>query len=105
MKEREIDEVLAQATKDEPAVSPALLESIAGSIKPSLLPLRPMPPAWLLTGSLILIAAAVALAGAARAGFYGIEILTTFERAPTSCLRTLCKVSLVYYFSKQPRIR
>ena len=80
MKEREIDEVLARAAKGAPAVSPALLESIADSIKPSMRPVRPMPPAWLLTAGLILIAAAVALAGAARAGFYGIERLTALER-------------------------
>lgn len=80
MKEREIDGVLEQAAKGAQAVSPALLEIITGSIKPSLRPVRPMPPAWLLTGGLILIAAAIALAGAARAGFYGIERLTGFER-------------------------
>lgn len=81
MKEREIDELLAQATKDSATVSPALLERIAGSIKPSLRPVRPMLPGWLLTGGLILIAIAVALAGAARAGLSGIERLTVFERA------------------------
>jgi len=80
VKEREIDEFLAQAAKSAPAVSPALLERIAGSIKPSLLPVRPLPPAWLLIGGLILIAAAVALAGAARAGIYGIERLSVFGR-------------------------
>lgn len=80
MKEREIDEFLAQAAKSAPAVSPALLERIAGSINPSLLPVRPLPPTWLLTGGLILIAAAVALAGAARAGLYGIERLSVFGR-------------------------
>jgi hypothetical protein len=80
VKEREIDEFLAQAAKDAPAVSAALLEHIAGSIKPSLRPVHPLPSAWLLTGGLILIAAAVALAGAARAGLYGIERLTLFGR-------------------------
>jgi hypothetical protein len=80
VKERETDEVLAQAALDTPAVPSALLDSIAGSIKTTLRPVRPMPPAWLLTAGLILIAAVVALAGAARAGFYGIERLTAFER-------------------------
>jgi hypothetical protein len=80
VKVREIDEFLAQAAKDAPGVSPALLERIAGSIKPSLRPVRPLPPRWLLTAGLILIAAAVALAGAARAGLYGIERLTVFGR-------------------------
>ena len=80
MKEREIDEFLAQSAKDAPGVSPALLERIAGSIKPSLRPIRPLPPAWLLIAGLILVAASVALAGAARAGLYGIERLTVFGR-------------------------
>ncbi len=80
MKEREIDEVLAQAAKDAQGVSPALLERIAGSIKPSLRPVRPLLPAWLLVAGLILIAASVALAGAARAGFNGIASLTVFGR-------------------------
>jgi hypothetical protein len=80
VKEREIDEVLTQAAQDAPTVSPALLERIAASIEPTLRPVRPMPPAWLLTATLILIAGAVALAGAARAGLYGIERLTVFER-------------------------
>jgi hypothetical protein len=80
VKEREIDEVLAQTAKDAPAVSSALLASIAGSIKPSMLPVRPVLPAWLLTAGLIMVAAAVALAGAARAGLYGIERLTALER-------------------------
>jgi hypothetical protein len=81
VKKREIDDLLTQAAHDAPTVSPALLERIAGSIKPSLRPVRPMPPVWLLIAGLILIGAVVALAGAARAGFYGIELLTVFERA------------------------
>jgi len=81
VKEREIDEVLAQAAKDAPAVSSALLASIAGSIKPSMRPVRTMLPAWLFTAVLILISSTIALAGAARAGLYGIERLTVFERA------------------------
>ena len=80
MKEREIDEVLVRAAKDAPGVSPALLESIAGSIKPLMHPVRPMLSSWLLTAGLIVMAAAIALAGAARAGLSGIEQLTIFER-------------------------
>ena len=43
--------------------------------------MRPLPPTWVLASGLILICAAVALAGAARAGFYGIEKLSVLERA------------------------
>jgi hypothetical protein len=42
---------------------------------------RPLPPTWALASALILICAAVALAGAARAGFYGIEKMNMWERA------------------------
>lgn len=81
MKDREIDGLIKIAVQNRPALSPALLERIAGQIKPTLRPVRPMAPAWLLTGSLILISVAVALAGTARAGFFGIELLTPIERA------------------------
>ena len=42
---------------------------------------RPLPPAWALTGGLVLVCIAVALAGAARSGFYGIQKLSVLERA------------------------
>jgi len=80
VKDREIDEFVARAVKDAPAVSPALLKRISASIQPSMRPVRPMPPAWLFTTSLVSIAVAVAVAGAARAGLYGVERLTAFER-------------------------
>ncbi len=81
MNDREIDDVLEQAAQAAQPVSPALMERIAGSIKPSMRPVRPIAPAWLLTGCLILISATVALAGAARVGFFGIERLDAFDRA------------------------
>jgi hypothetical protein len=62
-------------------VGPALLDRIAGSIGSSLRPVRPLPPGWVLAGGLILICAAVALAGASRLGFYGIQKMSAWERA------------------------
>jgi hypothetical protein len=59
-----------------------LLKRIADSIHPSLRPVRPLPPHWVSTGALVLICAAVALAGAARTGFSGIEKLGIWERVP-----------------------
>jgi hypothetical protein len=79
--DQEIDEILARAAQRPDKLEPALLERVAAFIKPSLQPVRPLPPTWALAGGLILICAAVALAGAARAGFYGIEQLNLFERA------------------------
>jgi len=76
----EINELLAKAALDPPKVDPALLERVADSIAPSLKPVRPLPPKWVLTGGLVLICASVAGAGAARAGFGGVEALTPLER-------------------------
>lgn len=80
MKDEEIDEALRKGSRVPHEVSPALLKRIADSIHPSLRPVRPLPPNWVLTGGLVLICAAVALAGATRTGFYGIEKLGLWER-------------------------
>ena len=81
MRDREIDEILKEAAQAPHDVETALLDRIAGSIGSSLRPVRPLPPAWLLVGGLVLICAAVALAGAARLGLYGIQRLSVLERA------------------------
>jgi hypothetical protein len=41
---------------------------------------RPLPLTWVLVSGLVLICATAAVAGAARAGFYGIEKLSLMER-------------------------
>ena len=81
MKDREIDEILKQAAQAPYDVDPALLDRVASSIGSSMRPVRPLPPAWVLAGGLVLICAAVALAGAARSGFYGVQKLNVLERA------------------------
>lgn len=81
MRDREIDEILKQAAQAPHDVDPALLDRIAGSIGPSLAPVRPLPPAWVLACGLVLISVAVALAGAARLGLYGIQKLSVLEYA------------------------
>lgn len=81
MSDREMDEILDLAAQARHDVEPAVLERVAASIKGSMRPVRPLPPAWMLAGGLILICAIVALAGAARAGFYGFEKLSVLERA------------------------
>ena len=80
MKDEEIDRILKQAAQAPHDVDPALLDRVANSMRSSLRPFRPMPPAWALTGGLALICAAVALAGAARAGFHGVQALSVWER-------------------------
>jgi hypothetical protein len=80
MTDGEIDEILKQAAQAPPDVDPALLDRVTGSIQSSLRPVRPLPPAWILAGGLVLICAAVALAGAARSGFHGLQGLSVLER-------------------------
>jgi hypothetical protein len=81
VKDREIDEILKQAAQAPHDVDPALLDRVASSIGSSMRPVRPLPPAWVLASGLVLICAAVALAGAARSGFYGFQKLSVLERA------------------------
>ena len=81
MRDREIDEILKKAAVRAPEIEPALLRWVADSIQPSMRRVRPLPRTWVLAGALVLIFAAVALAGAARAGFYGFEKMDLLERA------------------------
>jgi hypothetical protein len=81
MKDCEIDEILTQASQSPHGVDPALLDRVVRSIGSPLRPVRPLPPAWVLAGGLVLICAAVALMGAARLGLYGVQGLSVLERA------------------------
>jgi len=81
VKDEEVDDFLRKASRVPHEVDPALLKRVADSIHSSLRPVRPLPPTWVLTGGLVLICAAVALAGAARTGFYGIETERIAARA------------------------
>src|SRR5260370_42028597 len=65
VKDEEVEEVLKRATRAAHEVEPALLKRVADSIHSSLQPVRPLPPTWVLTGPLVLMCAAVAVAGAA----------------------------------------
>jgi hypothetical protein len=80
VKDAEIDEALERAARAPHTVAPELLKHIADSIEPTLEPVCPLPSTWILTAALTLIGAAVALVGAARAGFRGIEALGTWSR-------------------------
>lgn len=80
MRDGDIDELLKDAAERLPQVKPALLESVAGAIQPSLRRVRPLPATWVLTGGVFLICATIALAGAARAGFNGFAKMDLLER-------------------------
>jgi hypothetical protein len=80
VKDRDIDELLGQAhVAGVPRQE--TLQRVAASIQGSLRPVRPLPPAWVLTACLVLVCASVALAGGFRAGFEGIDKMAPWERA------------------------
>jgi hypothetical protein len=81
VKDEDIDDVLKKAAQPQEDLDPLLLERISGSIQPSLRPVRPMPPMWLMAVGVVLVCAAVALAGAARAGFFGLAKMNSLERS------------------------
>jgi hypothetical protein len=81
VKDEELDDVLKKAAQAPQDLDPLLLKRIGDSIKPSLRPVRPLPPVWRMTVSLVLVGAAVSLAGAARAGFFGIAKMNLLERS------------------------
>jgi hypothetical protein len=80
VRDAEIDQALDQAAREPHAVPGELLKRIADSIEPTLEPVRPLPTSPVLTVGLVLIGAAVALVGAARAGFQGFEALSLLSR-------------------------
>jgi hypothetical protein len=79
VKDSEIDNLLeAMRASREP--DPEMLARITASVQKSLKPVRPLPSRWALTSGLLLIAAVIAIAGATRAGFLGVEQMATWQR-------------------------
>lgn len=76
MKDTDIDAMLDKAADAPHAVPAGLITRITDSIESSLQPVRPLAPTWVLTFAVVVIGAAVALLGAARAGFQGVEALS-----------------------------
>lgn len=81
MKDEEIDDILKKAAAAPQDIDPRVLEHIGDSIKLSLRPVRPLPPVWLIAVGLMLVCSAVALAGAARTGFFGFAKMNLLERS------------------------
>jgi hypothetical protein len=81
VKDEEIDDILENAAQAPQELDPLVLERINDSIKRSLSPVRPLPPVWLIAGGLVLACAAIALAGAARSGFFGVAKMNLLERS------------------------
>lgn len=109
MKNEEIDDVLKRAAQAPQDLDPRLLERIADSIKPSLQPVRPLPSVWLMAVGLVLVCSAISLAGAARAGFFGVAKMNLLERSlvfpALGLLAFLAAVSFVHQMIPGSRLR
>ena len=82
MRDGEIDQILKKAAAVRvPELEAALLKRVGDSLQSSMRPVRPLPRTWVQAGGLVLICAAVALAGASRAGFFGYAKMDLLERA------------------------
>jgi hypothetical protein len=81
-----MDELVARAGAASRPPDPALLDSIANSIKGSTRPVRPLPPLWLMTAATMMVCVGIAVAGAAVFGFYGFEKLGFSERMLIFCV-------------------
>jgi hypothetical protein len=107
--DKEIEDVLKKAAQAPRPLDSILLERIAESIKPSLRPVRPILPVWLTAMGLVLICATISLAGAARAGFFGIAKMSLLERSLVfpmlSLLACLAAVSFVHQMIPASRLR
>jgi hypothetical protein len=75
VKDTEIDQMLDKAADVPEPVPAALLKRVGDSIVPSLRPVRPLAPPWVLAMGLVSIGATIALSAAAIAGFQGFVAL------------------------------
>jgi hypothetical protein len=109
VKDEEIDDVLRKAAQARQELDPRSLKRIDDSIKPSLRPVRPLPPVWLMAVALVLVSAAISLAGAMRAGLFGIAKKNLLERSlifpALTLLACLAAVSFVHQMIPASRLR
>jgi hypothetical protein len=83
VKDNEIDNLLqAAGASHEPdsGLNSDVLNHITATVQQSLKPVRPLPARWVFVAGLLLIGFAIAIAGAARAGFFGIEQMSPWQR-------------------------
>jgi hypothetical protein len=109
VKDEEIDDILKEAAQTPPDLDPLVLKRIGDSIKPSLRPVRPLPPVWVIAVGVVLVCAAVSLAGAGRAGFFGFAKMNLLERSlvfpALGLLACSAAVSFVHQMIPASRIR
>jgi hypothetical protein len=109
VKDEKIDELLKKTAQLPNDCDPRLLGSIAASIKSSLRPVRPLPPVWLLTASLVSVCAGISLAGALHSGFFGIARMDWLERwlvfSTLAILACMAASALVHQMIPASRLR
>jgi hypothetical protein len=109
VKDEEIDGVLKTAAPAPQDLNPLVLARIGDAIKPSLRAVRPLPRVWLMSLGVVLVCAAVSLAGAARAGFFGVARMNLLERSLVfpvlGFLACLAAVSFVHQMIPASRVR
>ncbi|HTX33812.1 MAG TPA: NrsF family protein [Bryobacteraceae bacterium] len=81
MKDQEIDNLLKRAAGAQPEVDAALVDGVARSLGSSARPVRPLPPAWLLGGALVLVCVSMAVAGAMILGPFGFRKMSAVDMA------------------------
>jgi hypothetical protein len=94
MSNKEIDEMLKSVPQE---MDPSLLANIEKSMLATLAPVRPLPPPWIQTASLIALVGMISVIGAAILGFEGVRRLG-IERIglifPTLVLFTILAAAL-----------
>jgi hypothetical protein len=109
LKDEELDNLLKNAAQAPRDLDPLVLQRIGDSIKSSLRPVRALPPGWLMAVGLVVVCVAVSLAGAARAGFFGIAKMNMPERLvifpALGLLACLAAVSFVHQMVPASRVR
>ena len=80
MRDGEIDDLLKKAAQAEPDPDPALLDKIAASIRTNMRQVRALPPTWVLRFTLMAVCIGIAIAGAARLGFFGMHAMNNTQK-------------------------
>ncbi len=80
MRDDEVEQMLDEAAHAPHSAPAAVLERVVESVGASLRPVRPLPPAPVLSGALVLAVAAVAVLGGLRMGLQGVELLSAAQR-------------------------
>jgi hypothetical protein len=76
VRDGEIDDILKKAGEAHPGPDPALIDEIAGAIRPGMRPVRPLPSARALELLLYLVALAISVIVAARLGLHGFAAMS-----------------------------